>query len=122
MRLYPPCPQGVSIRENLCLMGTPLRFSILHQLGRAEARCRIETGFSKLAEQLPGGATVCDQRWDGDRLAFSIAALSQTVSGGVEVLETSVTIDVDLPGLLGQLADVFMDRLQKAGQRLLTKH
>lgn len=102
-------------------MGTPIRVSIPHQLGRAGARQRIETGFLKLADQLPGGANVCDQRWEGDRLAFRIAALSQTIAGSIEVLETTVTMDIELPGLLGQIAGAFKDRLQKAGQLLLTK-
>ena len=102
-------------------MSTPLRVSIPHQLGRAEARRRIETGFSKLANQLPGGANVCSQRWEGDRLAFGIAVLGQTVTGSVDVLDTTVIIDIELPGLLGQIAGAFKDRLQKAGQLLLTK-
>lgn len=103
-------------------MNTPLRISIPHELGRAEARRRIEDGFSKLALQLPGGASVYNQRWDGDRLAFSVAALTQTVTGSVEVLDSTVTIDIQLPGLLGQIAGAFKDRLRKAGQLLLTKH
>jgi hypothetical protein len=102
-------------------MSTPIRVSIPHQLGRAQARSRIETGFSKLARQLPGGAAVCDQRWDGDRLAFSIAVMGQTISGSLEVLDTAVTMDIVLPGLLGQIAGAFKDRLQKAGQLLLTR-
>lgn len=102
-------------------MSAPLRVSIPHQLGRAEARRRIETGFSKLAHQLPGGANVCNTRWDGDRLAFGLAVLGQAVSGSVEVLEATVTIDIELPGLLGRIAGAFKGRLQKAGQLLLTK-
>lgn len=102
-------------------MTTPLHISIPHQLGRAEARRRIEDGFSKLAEQLPGGASVHDPHWEGDRLAFRIAAMTQTVTGRVEVLDHAVMIDIDLPGLLGQIAGAFKDRLRKAGQLLLTK-
>lgn len=102
-------------------MDTPLRVSIPHQLGRIEARRRIETGLSNLANQLPGGARVCDQRWDGDRLAFSIAALGQTLAGSVEVHPTTVTIDIELPGLLCRIAGAFKGRLQQAGQLLLNK-
>jgi hypothetical protein len=46
------------------------------------------------------------------------------VSGSVEVLPTTVTIDVELPGLPGlleQLAGAFRDRLQRTGQGLLSK-
>lgn len=102
-------------------MATPIRVSIPHQLGRAAARQRIETGFSRLASQLPGGASLSDQRWDGDQLAFRITALGQNVSGIVEVQDSTVTMDIELAGLLGQIAGAFKDRLQKAGQLLLTK-
>jgi putative polyhydroxyalkanoate system protein len=102
-------------------MTTPLRISIPHELGQTEARRRIEDGFSKLANQLPGGASLYNQRWDGDRLAFSVAVMAQTVTGSVEVLDSTVTIDIHLPGLLGQIAGAFKDRLRKAGQLLLTK-
>ena len=102
-------------------MTTPLRVILPHQLGRAEARRRIADGLSKLTEGLPGGANLCSQRWEGDRLAFGIALLGQTVSGSVEVLDATVTIDIELPGLLGRIAGAFKDRLRIAGQRLLTK-
>ncbi|UUX95932.1 polyhydroxyalkanoic acid system family protein [Aquabacterium sp. J223] len=94
-------------------MNSPLRLSIPHQLGRVEARRRIENGFSTFAGQLPGGAKVRDQRWDGDRLTFSVEAMMQTVSGSVEVLDTDVTLDLQLPGLLGQIAGAFKERLQR---------
>lgn len=103
-------------------MSTPLHVTIPHQLGRAEARRRIEHGVSKLADQLPGDASVYDPHWEGDRLAFRIAALGQAVSGCVEVLEASVAIEIELPGLLGQIAGTFKDKLKKAGQLLLTRN
>jgi hypothetical protein len=101
-------------------MATPVSVSIPHQLGRAEARRRIETGFSKLVNQLPVSG-VCNERWDGDQLTFSVAAMGQTVSGRVEVLDAAVTMEIDLPGLLGHIANAFKGRLQKAGQLLLTR-
>lgn len=102
-------------------MSTPLHVTIPHQLGRAEARRRIEHGVAKLADQLPGGASVHDPHWEGDRLAFRIAALGQAVAGSVEVLEASVAIEIELPALLGQIAGTFKDKLKKAGQLLLTR-
>jgi hypothetical protein len=61
-------------------MTTPLTVSIPHQLGRAEARRRIEAGFAKTLAGLPGGVGQCSQRWEGDRLVFSVAALGQTIT------------------------------------------
>lgn len=102
-------------------MATPLTVRIPHQLGRAEARRRIEAGFAKIIHQLPGGSGACSERWDGDRLTFSVGAMGQTVAGVVDVLDAAVTIEIELPGVLGMIASGLKDRLQKAGQLLLTK-
>lgn len=102
-------------------MATPITVRIPHQLGRVEARRRIETGFAKMIRVLPGGAGHCNERWDGDRLVFSAAAMAQTVAGVIDVGDAAVTMEIQLPGLLGLLASGFKDRLQKAGQLLLTR-
>ena len=102
-------------------MATPLSINIPHQLGRAEARRRIETGFAKLVGQLPGGGGAFNQKWDGDRLTFTASGMGQTVSGVVTVLDAVVAMELELPGLLGMLAGGLKGRIQKAGQLLLTK-
>jgi hypothetical protein len=101
-------------------MTTPISLSIPHQLGRAEARRRIETGFATIIQQLPGGGT-SNERWDGDDLSFNVAGMGQSISGVVNVLDTVVTIKIELPGVLGMVASGFKRRLEKAGQLLLTK-
>jgi hypothetical protein len=102
-------------------MATPISISIPHQLGRAEARRRIETGFASILRQLPGSGSTCIERWDADRLTFSVTEMGQTVSGTVDVLDAAVTMDIQLPGVLGLIASSFKGRLRKAGQLLLTK-
>jgi hypothetical protein len=102
-------------------MATPITVSIPHQLGRAEARRRIETGFAKIVHLVPGSAGAYSERWDGDRLTFGIAAMGQTVAGVIDVLDAAVTMEIELPGVLGLIAGGLKDRLQKVGQRLLTK-
>lgn len=102
-------------------MATHITISIPHQLGRAEARRRIEAGFAKIIHQLPGSGGACSERWDGDRLTFSVAAMGQTVAGVVSVLDASVTMEIELPGVLGMIASGLQGRLQKMGQLLLTK-
>jgi len=101
-------------------MATPITVTIPHQLGRAEARRRIESGFGKIAQVLPGGGKF-SERWEGDRLTFGAAAIGQTVAGVVDVLDAAVTIEIELSGVLGLIAGVLKDRLQKMGQLLLTK-
>lgn len=102
-------------------MATPLSISIPHQLGRAEARRRIETGFASLVRQLPGGGGTVNERWDGDRLIFSVSGLGQTVSGVVDILDAAVRMELQLPELLGLIASGLAGRLQKTAQLLLTK-
>ena len=102
-------------------MATPLTISIPHQLGRAEARRRIESGFAQVVQQLPGSGGTCTERWDGDRLTFSVGAMGQTLAGGVDVHENALTIEIQLPGMLGMVAEGVKDRLRKAGQLLLAK-
>ena len=102
-------------------MAPPVIVTLPHQLGRAEARRRIENGFAQIVQVLPGGAGQVSQRWEADRLAFNVGALGQSVSGFVDVQETTVTMEIHLPGVLGLLAQGLKGRLRKAGQLLLTK-
>jgi hypothetical protein len=102
-------------------MASPISISIPHQLGRAEARRRIESGFANVVRQLPGSGSTCTESWDGDRLSFSVKGLGQTISGVVEVLDSAVTMQIELPGVLGVIASGLKGRIQKAGQLLLTR-
>lgn len=104
-------------------MKTPITISIPHQLGRTEARRRIETGFASMLAQLPngGGGGAHTERWDGDRLTFSVGGLGQTISGVIDVSDEAVSMQIELPGMLGVIASGLKGRLQKAGQLLLTR-
>ena len=100
-------------------MATPVTINIPHQLGRTEARRRIENGFAGIVQQFPSTGGALQQRWDGDRLVFSLTTLGQTVAGTVDVLDASVTMEIELPGVLGMIANGLKGRLQKAGAKLL---
>jgi putative polyhydroxyalkanoic acid system protein len=108
-------------RGQISSVATPLTISIPHQLGRAEARRRIEAGFTKIIHQLPGSGGACSERWDGDRLTFGVAVMGQTIAGVVDVHDAAVTIEIELPGVLGMIAGGLKDRLRKVGTLLLTK-
>ena len=112
---------SASLCATLLRMATPISISIPHQLGRTEARRRIEAGFAKTLAGVPGGLGHISQRWEGDRLVFSVAALAQQITGFVDVGDAAVTMEIHLPGVLGLIASGFKSRLQRAGQLLLTK-
>ena len=102
-------------------MASSIIISIPHQLGRAEARRRIQAGFEKIVNSLPGSSGAASEHWDGDRLTFSVAALGQAVSGVVDVFDATVSMEIELPGVLRVVASGLKERLQKMGQLLLTK-
>lgn len=102
-------------------MSKPVVVNVPHELGRDEARRRLEQGFGRLREQIAGKAVAFDEKWEGERLHFSAGALGQKVSGRVDVLEKSVRIEVDLPWILASIAEKLQGKLQKEGTLLLTK-
>lgn len=102
-------------------MSKPVVVNIPHKLGRAEARRRLEGGFGKIREQILGNAMAVEERWEGDRLHFRLAALGQAVAGRLDVLDETVRIEVDLPWILASIAGSLRGRIEKQGQLLLGK-
>jgi hypothetical protein len=101
-------------------MRKAITLTIPHDLGRAEARRRIDEGFANFAKHL-GAVGGVSKTWTGDHLAFTASALGQQISGAVDVAEAAVTIEVLLPNLLAALANRLKGRLKTEGQILLEK-
>ena len=99
-------------------MSQPVVVTIPHQLGRFEARRRIEEGVGRLTQQF---ATMGDVKhtWDGDVLRFTVSTMGQAISGFIEVADQNVKLEVMLPGFLAMIAGKVKGRLQKEGQVLL---
>lgn len=99
-------------------MTDPIRIDIPHQLGREAARERIARGIGKLADLVPGGA-VTEHQWDGDRLSFAVEAMGQRVVSRLDVLDTSVHAEFDLPPMLALFAGRIRDKLAREAPKLL---
>ena len=102
-------------------MSAPITIDIPHQLGAAEARRRLERGLGQLGSQMPGGFAQLSQSWKGDRLNFSAQVMGQAISGHLDVLESAVHMELNLPPLLAMIAGTIRGKLQKEGQLLLEK-
>lgn len=103
-------------------MAKPLIDDLPHELGRAEARRRIETGVEQGRVLLAkSGVSIGNLAWTGDRLDFALSALSQSVDGSIDVGDQSVRIEVRLPLLLALFAEKVKKSLGKEGTLLLTK-
>lgn len=102
-------------------MSKSITVSIPHELGRAEARKRIDEGVSRMMGHLGGGAGIVTKSWEGDRLNFAISALGQSMSGFIDIEDRLARIELILPDLLALIAGKLRGRLQKEGQLLLEK-
>jgi hypothetical protein len=99
-------------------MADPVVVDIPHKLGRDAARARIAGGVGKIAEIVPGGGQV-EQRWEGDTLHFSVAAMGQKVASRLQVFEDKVHAEVDLPPMLALFASKVREKLVEKGVKLL---
>ena len=102
-------------------MSQPLTVNIPHQLGREEAKRRVDEGIARFTQQVGGAATNFHKTWSQDRLNFSANVMGQAISGGMDVLDDVVRIELVLPGILGLMAGKIKGKLQKEGQLLLDK-
>lgn len=102
-------------------MSRPMTVSIPHQLGRAEARKRIEEGFGKLTGQLGGGAGAVTQSWTDDKMSFAAKVMGQSISGHLDVLDDTVRMEVLLPAFLAMMADKIRGRVEQEGRQMLEK-
>lgn len=102
-------------------MSKAITLTIPHELGRIEARRRIEDGFASLSQHMGAAAGALSKSWSGDRLNFTFAALGQKVAGTVDVEDDAIRLEVVLPNLLAMMAGKVKGRLRKEGQILLEK-
>ena len=101
-------------------MAKPVVVTIPHELGKDEARKRIEEGVGRLTHQFGEGVKLA-KAWEGDRLSFSAKVVGQAVAGRLDVLEDAVRMEVDLPPFFAMMADKIKGRLKKEGQLMLEK-
>ena len=102
-------------------MAKPLIVVIPHQLGRAEARRRLETGIGQLKNTFGGQYTSVEESWTDDRLDFRVAAVGQTVTGMLDVADESVRVELQLPWMLALIAQKAQAFLRREGTLLLEK-
>jgi len=102
-------------------MPQPLVVSIPHSLGKAEAVRRLKSGLGNTRSNFGQLFTVQEETWTGDHLQFCISALGQVVSGGIDVLDDQVTLQVVLPWLLAKIAAAIQPLIRKEGTLMLEK-
>ena len=102
-------------------MTAPFVISIPHRLGQDEAIRRLKSGLDRAGRDFASVIAIQQQTWTEDSLDFRVSALGQTASGNIQVLESSVRLEVTLPWLLAKVAEKFLPVIEQRG-RLLLEH
>ena len=98
-----------------------INLSIPHRLSRGEARMRIQHTLAGLKSQHAAKLAQVDERWTEDHMDFRLAVMGQSVTGRVDVRDSSVDLSIDLPWILAMFADKVRGDVQREGTKLLEK-
>lgn len=102
-------------------MASSLQFDIPHELGKAEAKRRIEEGLPKLERHIPGGGRV-EASWRADdHLNLDIKAMGQTVGVELVVQEAAVKVSLSVPLMLSMMSGAISDFVRTSAQKALAK-
>lgn len=102
-------------------MAQPFTASIPHRLGQAEATRRLEVGLSTVRERFGRHISILEEVWTGGHLDFRIAALGQTASGTLDVIDDAVHLSVELPFVFDLVARKAKDLIARQGRLMLEK-
>jgi hypothetical protein len=99
-----------------------IKIAIPHRLSRQEATRRLQSGFADFRKQYDASNLAqMEDRWTGDHMDFKATAFGQLITGRIDVRDSSVDVEVDLPWLFAVLAEKVKGQLQQAGHKLLEK-
>jgi putative polyhydroxyalkanoate system protein len=99
-------------------MTQPIKIDLPHGLGAQEAKRRMQDGIHKLKDHIPGGAAV-QSSWSGDRMNLNVAAMGQTVDARLDVEESKIHLEVQLPPMLSFLSGPIEKVLRRQGAEMI---
>ena len=100
-------------------MSKPLIVLVPHQIGRAEARRRLQNGVAELKRKFGDKVTSVDEIWSGDHVDLTVRALGQSLRAALDVEQDHVKVEVQLPWMLAMLAEKAKGFIGREGQLLL---
>jgi putative polyhydroxyalkanoate system protein len=96
-----------------------LTLSVPHQLGRAEAKRRIQEQLEQAQRQFGAVLTGLEQRWSGDHLDVTVRGGGQSVTGHADVEDDVVRVSVELPWVFALLAGPLKGAIEQQARRAL---
>ena len=102
-------------------MSKTIVVSIPHRLGREEAVRRLKSGLERTRTTFGSHFAVLQENWSGEHLDLRVTMLGQATGGAIDVADDHVRIEIELPWLLGMVADKAKALMEKQGQLMLEK-
>ncbi|MFM5894966.1 MAG: polyhydroxyalkanoic acid system family protein [Novosphingobium sp.] len=96
-----------------------MRVPIPHSLGKEEALRRLHARSGEIGKMLPSGAQVLVSWPREDRMALAVSAMGSQLNAAVDVAETEVVIELDLPGALKFFEPMIRGAIEQNGRKLL---
>lgn len=91
--------------------------SVPHMMGKEAAVEKLQRFSAMIQEKHGDKIKDYEQSWEGDRLAFGFKTMGMKIEGGLEVSETDVRVEGNLPFAAamfkGQLTGAMTEQLQK---------
>ncbi len=98
-----------------------MRFAIPHSLDKDEVRRRFHARSHEIADQIPGGMAQVSTSWPSDdRMQLDVTALGQTLRGHIDIAESEVVFEFDLPPALSFVEPMIRKAVEAKGQKLLS--
>ncbi len=98
-----------------------MRVPIQHNLPKEEVRRRLRERMPELPAHLPGGSADVATEWpDEDTMMLTIGAMGQTVRTRIEIEETQVVVQLDLPPMLSFFKPLIAAAVSDKGTKLLS--
>ena len=92
-----------------------IKIAIPHRLSRQEATQRLQSGFADFRKQYASNLAQMEDRWTGDHMDFKATVFGQSITGRIDVRDSSVDLEVDLPWVFAVLAEKVKGQLRAGG-------
>ena len=97
-----------------------MEIAIPHKLGREEVRRRLHASSHEIGDAIPGGMADVQTSWPSeDRMAMSITAMGQLMSGHIDIEDNQVLFQMEMPPALSFLKPIVEGAIRQGGQKLL---
>jgi hypothetical protein len=93
--------------------------TIPHQLGKAEAKRRIESHIAAVRQEYSSFFSHFSEHWTEDTMGFSLMAMGQQISGRIVVADDAVHVAVELPWMLKMLEHMIRPSIEREGRKML---